>query len=439
MTALDDGLVPVRSPADRSDDGSGGSSGAPFLVYDHDGALPDRIREALAATVDGEDVVACTQPRELADLLTAGRYSVLVAGPGLDTRAGFERLRIIREELPVMAIVLVADDPSVEVRDVVRAGAVDLLTSTADPDQVRDALLRARALAERVDDTLLPVPAPAADPPAPETGPRVITIASASGGCGKTFLATNLAWFLATHGKRRVCIIDLDLQFGEVTASLRLRPRYTVADLLAHGDADRDLVDVFPEFCVAHESGIHVLAAPREPTEANLVRPEDVGRIIDAAKAHFDDVIVDTPPALADNVVVAYHRSDELLVMATLDIPSIRNLQVFLSTLERLHVPDDGIHLIVNKAERDAGVEVRQILKLFPRGFDATLPYAHEVQRSINAGRPVLDTSPAAPISRQMGDTMRRLLAEDQRQAFDTHRASTRSRRWWSRRKGATP
>ncbi len=405
------------------------------LVYDQSGVLGSDVSSVLAHHSTLE-VVECRRPRDLADLLTERHFDVLLAGPGLDSVAGWERLRIIREELPRLVVVLaVAKADDLEVRAVTRAGAVDLLELPVPDETLREALDRALALAQSMADG--PEPGSSLEPVrfAAGTQKRVITVASASGGCGKTFLATNLAWFLTHHAGRKVCIIDLDLQFGEVSASLRLRPSYTITDLIQHdGDDGNDgegLEAHFTEFCEVHESGISVLAAPRDPTEAALIRPADVGRVIDAARAHFDDVIIDTPPALADSVVVAYNRSDELFVLATLDIPSIRNMQVFLSTLQRLHVSDEGIRLILNKAESDAGVELRQVLKLFPQGFDATLPYAREVQRSINAGKPVLATNPGADISRKIGSTMRRLLPVSAQADFDVYQSAHRPGRFW--------
>ncbi|MCU1497551.1 MAG: Cobyrinic acid a,c-diamide synthase [Acidimicrobiales bacterium] len=408
---------------------------ARVLVLDHLGELAAEVTAAMSHLDPAPEVTECRRARGLAELLTENSYDLLVARPGADARATFERLRIIREELPSMALVLgVASPDDLDVRDVVRTGAVELVELPAPCEDLRGSLDRALLVARRTTPAFIPVPAiqPVATPPAvPEVSTRVITIASASGGSGKTFLATNLAWFLTTHAKRRVCIVDLDLQFGEVTASLRLVPRYTISDLVQHeGGEDADLTTLFEEFCETHETGISVLAAPRDPTEAAAIRPEDVGRVIDAARANFDDVIIDTPPALADSVVVAYNRSDELFVMATLDIPSIRNMHVFLSTLERLDVPSDDIRLILNKAETDAGMELGQVLKLFPKGFDGTLPYAREVQRSINAGRPVLATNPAADISRQIGASMSRLLPTEAQDRYREYEASMRPGRF---------
>ncbi|HWJ97454.1 MAG TPA: AAA family ATPase [Acidimicrobiales bacterium] len=403
------------------------------LVHDQRGALWSKV-DAVAATLAPRPVVLRSADLgELGRLLTEQHVDVLVAGPGLDNRSGIERLRIIRDELPRLVTVLAVDRPDHhDAATVVRAGAVDLVQSTIDEERLAATINRAASLALRIVD-----PAPsAAEPlpaPPPERPQRVITVASASGGCGKTFLATNLAWFLTHKGGRRVCILDLDLQFGEVTAALQLRPRYTITDLIQHGDEPQSELDAhIEEFCEQDETGVWVLAAPRDPTEAAMIQPEDIGRVIDAAARHFDDVIIDTPPMLGDAVLTAFHRSDELFVLATLDIPSVRNMRVFLDTLDRLNVRTDAVRLFLNKAEDDAGMEVRQIDDLFPRGFDGTLPYSRDVQRSLNAGLPVMAHRPGSAISHRLGDATKRLLDPSQRQAYEAERSEPRSSgRWW--------
>lgn len=399
-----------------------------ILVFDSRGDLADRVREAAKALDPHPEVVGCSRTRALGDFLTDRHFDVLVAGPGLDSPTGWERLRIIREEVPGMAVVLglpagATPDP----HDLVRAGAVEVLDLPLDLDAAGPVLERALGIAARLRPIVdLTEPAEGADGPALPR--RVITVASASGGCGKTFLATNLAWFLHRHGGRRVCIIDLDLQFGEVASALRLRPHSTILDLVQAADGPEEMATIVEEHCEVHETGISVLAAPRDPTEAQGLSARDIGRVIDAARRRYDDVIIDTPPALADTVVAALKRSDELLVLATLDVPSVRNLHVLLGTLERLDVDREGVRLLLNKADADAGIEVTQVLKLFPQGFDGTFPYSREVQRSLNGGRPVMDQSPDAEISRRLGEALRRLLPPAAQEAFTTDPGPTRGR-----------
>jgi len=409
-----------------------------ILVLDRNDALAEQLDAALARSVDPPKITSCARIGSVADVLeNEGPFDLLVAGPSLGTRSGLARLRLIHEELPGMLLVLAfSRRPDSTLRDIVRAGAIDLLQLPVDDRELAASVERAldvasslRAAAPEAGAPLLPT-APAAG------GPGIVyTISSATGGCGKTFYATNLAYFLSRYTNRRVCIVDLDLQFGEVSTALRLRPKYTIFDALQREDTDEeDLRAHIDEYCITHETGVSVLAAPREPSEADRISPPDVTRILEAVRNRFDYVIVDSPPALTETVLAAFDMSDMLYVMATLDLPSVRNMSVFLSTLDRLKVPTDHVRLILNKAETDVGIDIEQVEKLFPQGFESVLPYAKEVSRSINLGMPVMAASPSSEISSLMAHGMSRVLPESlqARVAQETTPKKTGLFRRWS-------
>jgi pilus assembly protein CpaE len=388
-----------------------------ILVLDRSETLADQLRVAVADIEPNPEVVPCSRVGSVAEVLeTDGPFDVLVAGPSLGTRSGLARLRLIREDLPAMSLVLAfSRRPDASLRDIVRTGAVDLLQLPIDDKELAEAVERGLELAGLAPTAMVAQAPAAASNAAVSEGPATVyTIASATGGCGKTFYATNLAYFLTRFTQKRVCIVDLDLQFGEVSTALRLRPKYTIFDALQREDTDEaDLQAHIEEYCVQHETGVSVLAAPREPSEADRINPPDVTRILEAVRNRFDYVIVDTPPALAETVLVAFDLSDMLYVMCTLDLPSVRNMSVFLGTLERLKVPTDNVRLVLNKAESDVGIDIEQVTKLFPQGFESVLPYAKEVSRSINLGMPVMAASPTAEISSLMAGGMKLVLPEE--------------------------
>jgi len=241
----------------------------------------------------------------------------------------------------------------------------------------------------------------------------VFTVASATGGCGKTFYSTNLAYFLHQHTGKRTCIIDLDLQFGEVSTALRLRPRYTISDALSREEQEQsDLENHIMEYVVAHDSGVQVLAAPKDPSDADRIHPADVARVIEAARAKFDYVVVDTPAALTEIVLAAFDLSDQLFILATMDLPSVRNMGVFLNTMDKLKIPSENVKLVLNKAEKDVGIDVDQITKLFSQGFSSVLPYAREVSKSVNVGTPILAFNPNSEVSKRLAAGLVPLLPE---------------------------
>jgi pilus assembly protein CpaE len=105
-------------------------------------------------------------------------------------------------------------------------------------------------------------------------------------------------------------------------------------------------------------------------------------------------------------------------------------MSVFLSTLERLKISSDNVRLLLNKAETDVGIDVEQVSRIFPKGFDAVLPYAKEVSRSINVGMPVMASSPDSEVSRLMVGGLKRLLPPEAQAQIDAEAAPTKRKRF---------
>lgn len=375
-------------------------------------------------------IETCESPDQAAEILATEAFDVVLAGPSTATPAGLERLRLMHESSPRAALVLAfPKEGRLPTPSVVRTGAIDLVYLPALPGELTRALERAMEVGKAARQAISNLQTAATATPAPLG--MVITLASATGGCGKTFLASNLAAFFSSHG-RRTCILDLDLQFGEVSTALQLRPTYTIADVLALPVEDPvELATHFEEYLVRHETGIWVLAAPRDPSEADRIAPSEVGRVIEVAQQCFDMVIVDTPAALTEVVLAAFDRSDLLYAVTTLDTPSIRNLGLFVHTLERLKIPSENVRLVLNKAEHDVGIEVDQVTRLFSQEFSAVLPYAREVSRSINIGKPVISSDPGSEISRLLVASFAQLLGSEERAEVEIPSPARRRRRTW--------
>ena len=167
---------------------------------------------------------------------------------------------------------------------------------------------------------------------------------------------------------------------------------------------------MLPQFVLAHDAGYDVLCAPEDPMASERIGPRDATAILEAAEAHYDYIVVDTPPALNEVVLAAFDRSRSLVVMATMDVPSLRNLRVFLQTVDRLKLEAEHVSLVLNKAERGTGIDIGKLQRVYPQGFTAVLPYATEVTRSINRGHPVIVTSPDTDISRKFIEGATRLV-----------------------------
>lgn len=370
-----------------------------LLVLDESEDLSFQVERVAAGLRPRPEVVWCDSFAAI-DELTAqtGGFNVVIAGPMVSQASGFPHLRRLRTQWPDMKLVLAVDRwRAGSLRDTVRTGALDIVRLPVSDSDLSDAI-----------EQLLEIgpPAPVA-PPRPNGPPdgrgTVIAVVSATGGCGKTFLATNVAYHLQSQLQKRTCLIDLDLQFGELSTALRLKPRYTIRDLVSFDDADDDeLARRFEDYLERHESGVFVLAGPEEPADADAIEASHVTRVLEAARSRFDYVIVDTPAALSEAVLVAVEQADQVLSLATLDLPSVRNLGVLLATLKKLKVPSERVKLILNKVEPDVGIDAARVEKYFPQGFAMTIPYGREVNRSLNMGQPALAYAPRSEVSKAM-------------------------------------
>jgi pilus assembly protein CpaE len=370
-----------------------------LLVLDETEDLSTQVERVTSSTRPRPSVTWCASFDLIEGVIRDdGPFDVLVAGPIASKAGGFQRLRELRAKAPNTRLLLVLNHwRSTDLRETVRAGALDILRLPVADDALLDAL-------EHVMQTAEPAAAGVDDigHGAASAGPgTVIAVVSASGGSGKTFLATNIAYHLQTKLHRQTCLVDLDLQFGELSTALRLKPRATIHDLVSNDDDD-DLVQRLGGHLERHETGFHLLAAPEDPAQADAIGADAVARVIDAARGRFDDVVIDTPTALSEPVLVALEQADQVFVVATLDLPSVRNLGVMLATLKKLRVPPDRITLLLNKVEPDVGIDVARVEQYFPQGFAMVIPYGREVNRSLNMGQPVLSYAPRGDVSKAL-------------------------------------
>jgi pilus assembly protein CpaE len=231
----------------------------------------------------------------------------------------------------------------------------------------------------------------------PSVGGSLITVFSAKGGCGKTTLATNLATALVDGGRHSVCLVDLDLAFGDVAIALQLFPAHTIADAVPMQDhLDASGVQAL---LTRHSAGLMTLAAPMQPDVKESISPQLVGQILDLLRVQYSYVVVDTPPAFDDQVLQALDRTDVLLLLATLDIPALKNLKLTLETLELLNYPRDAWRVVLNRADAKVGLAVGEVERTLRMPIAAQIPSSRDVPASINRGVPLVLEDPRHPVS----------------------------------------
>lgn len=244
------------------------------------------------------------------------------------------------------------------------------------------------------------VPAPAAPlrPRSAGTG-TVITIMAGKGGSGKTVAATNLATALTgTLGGDKVVILDADLQFGDVALLLQLDPSRTILDA---AEAIEDLTEPrLDSLLLRHETGLRVLSAPLAPVSSERVPPKTVVRLMEMLKGMYQYVIVDTAPIFDDALMTVLDHSDEVVLVVDMDLPSVKNAKIALDTLRSTGYPLRRVHLVVNRVNSKARLDLVELERALGMEVVASVPSDRLVPQSVNEGIPAVAMSPRSKVAK---------------------------------------
>ena len=317
----------------------------------------------------------------------------VVLGPSVDQQDVFALAEEMRVSRPSLGVVMVRRRIDTAIlSDALRAGVREVVQER-DLSGLSTAVRRQRDIASRLRETI-----DSGEPGATATKHgRVVTVFSAKGGCGKTTLATNLASAIADSGKGTVALIDLDLAFGDVAIALQLFPTHTIADAVPLGE-DLD-GPALAQLLTSHRSGLQALVAPMEPSAAETIDVPTVTRIIDLLRDEFDYVVIDTPPALDDNVLAAFDRSDVVALLATLDIPALKNLKLTLETLDLIGYPRERLRIVLNRSDSKVGLSLPEVEKTLKAPIVAQIPSSRDVPASTNRGVAIVSDDPKSPVS----------------------------------------
>jgi len=317
---------------------------------------------------------------------------------------GEEQIRALRQAAPDLLIVDLEDDPEVGVKliqflaethpgqrvlglgpplspalllSAMRAGVSDYIEKPVETAALTEALQRASAQLGRSTES------------SKKPG-QVYSAFGAKGGTGATTLATNLAIVLHRLTGKRTLLVDLDLELGEVAVLLGVRPRFNLVDMVQN--FHRMDAGLLASYIEQHQSGVHLLSAPFHPERTEVASAEEIRKIIQFLKHHYEYVIVDTPKSFAPTTLAAFDQSDLVFLIVALDLPSLRNVQRGLPLLKRV-LPRglDQTRLVVNRFQPDEEIGLKEVeqtlgLKVFwtlSNDYDAVI-------HSINAGKPIV-------------------------------------------------
>ncbi|ADL11785.1 response regulator [Acetohalobium arabaticum] len=345
--------------------------------------------EVVAEAVDGKDVIE--QAKEI-------KPDIILMDINMPKIKGIKATEIITREVPETSIIMMSVQEEQDyLRKAMVAGAREYLIKPFSDDELITAINQVYDLEVERKSSLKQ----SREETEEAVEEKTISIFSSKGGVGKTLLATNLAVYLQQNKKGDVVLVDLDLQFGDLDVLLDLTPRITIAD--AVDELDNLNVQNIDDYLLSYENGLQVLASPLRPEEAEMINGEQIKKLLSILSEKFNYVIIDTAQSFSEHILAALDNSELILLIAMLDLSTIRNVRLCLEVMEELEYPEESIKLILNRYSKDIGISIEDLEENLNYSVDIKIPSNGSLTiDSINQGVPFILEEPRAKISKQL-------------------------------------
>jgi pilus assembly protein CpaE len=375
------------------------------------------------ALLDGHKVYMARNISDAQRKLVEEGIDLAIVGPTFAHEAGVAEATLLFDVQPSLPILLVSEGLNTTVlRAALRAGIKDVMETPLTLGKLAEALGFVEQLAAQRGDDGRPKPKS-------KIG-KVVTIMSPKGGAGKTMTSTNVALTLAgwSPDPSRVVVLDADLQFGDICISLQVDPKHTIVDVAR--DIDKLDEDLLANLLARHSSGMRVLSAPLEPSLADEVSTQVVVKTIGMLKRMFDYIVIDTAPFLDEPVLSILERSDVVLLVVDMDLPSVKNAKLALDTLRLIKFPFEKINLVLNRVNSKARLDIDELERSLGLEVMAAISSDKLVPRAVNEGEPVVSLYPRSRVARDLR-SVARLAVDDEELETEETEDETRGRRWF--------
>ena len=264
-----------------------------------------------------------------------------------------------------------------------RAGAREFLTQPVMIEDLSTALKKAKILLENDEGNTIG---------------QIISVFSNKGGIGKTTIAANLALKIAELTEKRVCLVDLNLQLGDITTFLDVNPSFDISYVVTH------LSRIDESFLLSSlekykNKELYILADPPNVEQAEEISSEDITSVLSMLKEMFSYIIVDTSSSFDIKTLTCLDISDAILLISMVNLPSIRNCQRCMDLFQRLEYKTDKIKLVVNRYNDDEEITIDDVEDALGHEVFWKIPNSYfAVMSAINKGVPVSSIAPNSTI-----------------------------------------
>jgi pilus assembly protein CpaE len=377
-----------------------------ILIVDDVAEPRENLRKLLQFEADIEVVAAARTGKEAIQLAQEANPDVVLMDINMPDMDGIAATEIIRQKMPsVQVVILSVQGDQNYMRRAMLVGARDFLTKPPMPDELVAAIRRAGKMArEERSKSIQSYATAAGGVPLTSTGGptplgKIIMVYSPKGGTGCTTIAVNLA--VAFHNQdTKVVIVDANMQFGDVAIFLNEQGKNTILDLAPRVDElDPEIVDSVMIKNAA--TGIHILASPSRPENAEKVNSDEFTKLVRYLCQLYAYVIIDTSVYLNDITLAVLDVADAVVLVTTQDIPSIKNDRLFLDLMTTMGILPDKIAFVMNRFDKRIAITAEKIGENLKQEVMAVIPLDERtVIPAVNRGVPFMVDNKAQPAAR---------------------------------------
>ncbi len=355
----------------------------------------NEIRAALATDSRTKLLSGGNDIEQVHDEVVRLKPSAAIINLGSNAEQAIKLIQTLNTECPTTAIISVARETSADlILQSLRAGAREFLRLPISADELRTVL-------DRIGEFC------ADQGEAPKKSGRMTAVFSSKGGCGTSFIATNIAACATT----RTLLVDLNLESGDLGLYLGLDPKRSIADMIAHrGVLDNELISAY---VAPHSPNLHLLAAPKEVDPVDKMKPEYVFELLQRLRECYDHIVIDPQHTFDAVTMTALDQSDKIVLVLTLDIPAIRSAKRALQFFDKVGYPRTKILIFVNRWSKQFDLDLHQVEEFLGGPVMGSLPSDYQmVVNSINMGTPLVESDSSSKIARGIVRVANALAAE---------------------------
>jgi pilus assembly protein CpaE len=216
---------------------------------------------------------------------------------------------------------------------------------------------------------------------------KIVAFFSSKGGVGKSVLALNSAITLSKDSSKKVLLMDMDLQFGDIAMLVNKFNEKTILDAVDDGQID-SYENITP-YLYKYKDNLDMIFAPGKPEAAEYIVKENIEKLMRILEKQYDVIIVDMGINFNDNTLYVLDKAEKIAFVSTMEIAALKNTKLGLRVMESLGYEKDKVKLVVNRFNTDYGISRKEVEEAFKDGIFAVIPEEEKtVVVSVNKGQP---------------------------------------------------